>query len=63
MLIIQKSYGLEEVIIEKKGEGVQKFYFYLLIKDSVSFFYIGFIKSFSMHNNSSLNPRGPPMYE
>ena len=62
MLIIQKSYPLEEVIIEKKG-GVQKFYFYLLIKDSVSFFYIGFIKSFSMHNNSSLNPRGPPMYE
>ena len=62
MLIIQKSYALEEVIIEKKG-GVQKLYFYLLIKDSVSFFYIGFIKSFSMHNNSSLNPRGPPMYE
>ena len=43
MLIIQKSYALEEVIIEKKGGGVQKFYFYLLIKDSVSFFYIGFI--------------------
>ena len=62
MLIIQKSYALEEVIIEKKG-ALQKFYFYLLIKDSVSFFYIGFIKSFSMHNNSSLNPRGPPMYE
>ena len=62
MLIIQKCYALEEVIIEKKG-GVQKLYFYLLIKDSVSFFYIGFIKSFSMHNNSSLNPRGPPMYE
>ena len=62
MLIIQKSYVLEEVIIEKKG-ALQKFYFYLLIKDSVSFFYIGFIKSFSMHNNSSLNPRGPPMYE
>ena len=62
MLIIQKSYVLEEVIIEKKG-ALQKFYFYLLIKDSVTFFYIGFIKSFSMHNNSSLNPRGPPMYE
>ena len=52
MLIIQNSYALEEVIILRKG-GVQKFYFYLFIKDSVAFFYIGFIKSFSMHNNSS----------
>ena len=45
MLIIQKSYALEEVIIEKKG-GVQKFYFYLLIKDSVTFFYIGLLNPF-----------------
>ena len=39
MLITQKSYALEEVIIEKKG-GVQKFYFYLLIKRfSIIFLY------------------------
>ena len=42
MLIIQKSYALEELIIKKKR--VRKFYFYLLVKDSVTFFYIGFIK-------------------